>query len=192
MLPAFVSFVRRKVFRLRRDRWNHQYAQGLWDGLAQPDELPRFSIVAGYVSFFKPNRPSILEIGCGTGLFFQRLPANSYSRYFGTDISNVAIAEASQHPTATANFLVADMDQFVPNEPVDLIILNEVLYYSRQPIDTLCRLAQSLGPDGLIIVTMNQHDRAQQLWHNLDTAFTTVAETTVSTTKDTWRCRVMK
>ncbi len=191
MLSALVSFVRRKVLRINRDRWNYQYQRGQWDGLARPDELPRFSIVTGYITFFKPDRPAILEIGCGTGLLFRRLPPGSYSHYTGVDISDAAIAEARQHVTETSTFAVADMDRFVPDEPVDLLILSEVLYYSRYPAETLQRLAQSLRPGGLLIVTMNRHERARQLWQDLDTAFVTLDETTVSNTKDTWICRVM-
>jgi SAM-dependent methyltransferase len=191
MWPDLLSFFRRKVLRIGRDRWNHQYRRGQWDGLAAPDELPRFSIVAGYVTFFKPDRPAILEIGCGTGLLCRRLPPGSYATYLGLDISDAAVAEARQLAPSTARFRVADMDRHTPAEPADLLILSEVLYYSRHPVQTLRQLVRCLNPGGLIIVTMNQHDRARQLWAELDTAFTTLDQTTVTNAKDTWTCRVI-
>jgi SAM-dependent methyltransferase len=191
LFDSLVSFVRRKVLRINRDRWDHQYRHGQWDGLALADELPRFSIVTGYVTFFKPDAPSILEIGCGTGLLAQRLPPGSHGRYTGVDVSAQAIAEARQRNLPGCTFLLADMDSYIPNAPADLLILSEVLYYSRHPLVTLRRLARCLTPGGLLILTMNHHPRADQLWPQLDTAFSTLDQTTVTNAKDTWTCRVM-
>ena len=48
-----------------------EYKSGSWDYLRGPEELPRFSIVAGYCHHFRPNS-AILEIGCGEGILQER------------------------------------------------------------------------------------------------------------------------
>jgi predicted TPR repeat methyltransferase len=185
------SFIRRKILRIGRDRWNHQYERGLWDGLAGLDELARFSVVAGYVRFLKPARPALLEIGCGTGLFQQRLRPGDYGRFVGVDVSDTAIEQARAEAIETCTYAVADMDKFTPDGSFDLLIFNEVLYYSRQPLQTLQRLATHLNPDGLLIVTVNDHKHSDALWAELLTGFRVVDETVVANAKGRWVCRVL-
>lgn len=188
-----VSFVKRKIFRINRDRWNYQYGKGLWDGLKALDELARFSVIVGYVKFLKPGQPAILEIGCGEGLLQQRLQTQNYGRYVGTDISDLAIQKAAADAgDDKCTYLVADMDTYQPDEQFDCIIFNEVIYYSKHPLKTLQRLATYLKPEGLLIVTINDHKHSAELWSAIKDGFLLLDEATTITTKGTCVCKVLK
>ncbi|WP_019987785.1 class I SAM-dependent methyltransferase [Rudanella lutea] len=192
-MNTLISFIKRKVFRINRDRWNYQYGKGLWDGLKALDELARFSVIVGYVKFLKPGQPDILEIGCGEGLLQQRLQSQNYGRYVGTDISDLAIQKAADDAGDTkCTYLVADMDTYKPEGQFDLIIFNEVIYYSKHPLKTLQRLATYLKPDGLLIVTINDHKHSAKLWADIKDGFPLLDETTTLTTKGTCVCKVLR
>jgi len=191
-----VSFIKRKIFRINRDRWNHQYDKGLWDGLKAMDELARFSVIVGYVKFLKPTQngesPDILEIGCGEGLLQQRLQSQNYKRFIGTDISDLAIQKAAADAGDNkCSYLVADMDTYKPDGQFDLIIFNEVIYYSKYPLKTLQRLATYLKPNGLLIVTINDHKHSADLWETIKDGFPLLDEATVITSKGKCVCKVL-
>ena len=191
-MSSVLSFIKRKIFRINRDRWNYQYEKGLWDGLKALDELGRFSVIIGYVKFLKPAQPEILEVGCGEGLLQQRLQTQNYGRFVGIDISDRAIENAHSMADEKCTYLVADMDKFKPEGTFDFIIFNEAIYYSKHPLKTLQRLATFLKPDGLLLVTINNHKHSDELWNAIQPAFQIVDETTVTTSKSTCVCRVLR
>ncbi|TAE29605.1 MAG: class I SAM-dependent methyltransferase [Cytophagales bacterium] len=187
-----ISFFKRKILRINRDRWNHQYGKGLWDGLKAMDELARFSVIVGYVKFLKPGQPDILEIGCGEGLLQQRLQTQNYGRYVGTDISDLAIQKAAQDAgDEKCAYLVADMDTYKPDGQFDMIIFNEVIYYSKHPLKTLQRYSTYLKPEGLLIVTINDHKHSAELWNGIKDGFQLVDEATTITAKSTCVCKIL-
>lgn len=69
--------------------WNAEYEAGRWTYLGQLPELARFSVLIGY--HFKPGG-SILDIGCGEGVLYERMQAHGYSRYVGVDLSRADAA----------------------------------------------------------------------------------------------------
>lgn len=195
-MNKLISFFKRKVLRNNRDRWNHQYGKGLWDGLKALNEVARFSVIVGYVKYLKPYQagqgPEILEIGCGEGLLQQRLQSQNYTRFVGLDISDLAIQKAAADAGDNkCTYLVADMDVYEPTGQFDLIIFNEVIYYSKHPLETLQRLATYLKPDGLLLVTINDHKHSANYWEAIKDGFTLVDETTTITSKGTCICKVL-
>ena len=184
-MNKIVSFIKRKIFRINRDRWNHQYDKGLWDGLKAMDELARFSVIVGYVK--------VLEIGCGEGLLQQRLQSQNYGRFVGTDISDLAIRKATADAGDNkCTYLVADMDTYKPDGQFDLIIFNEVIYYSKYPLKTLQRMATYLKTNGLLIVTINDHKRSTELWEAIKDSFLLLDEATTLTSKGKCVCKVLR
>lgn len=191
-MQSLISFFKRKVLRINRDRWNYQYNKGLWDGLKALDELARFSVIVGYVKYLKPGQPEILEIGCGEGLLQQRLQTQNYGRYVGVDISDAAIGIARSLADEKCEYLVADMDTYTPPGAYDLIIFNEVIYYSKHPLKTLQRLATYLKSDGLLIVTINNHKNSDKLWNSIKDGFQLLDEATTITSKGSCVCKVLR
>ena len=66
------NFIKRKILRLSRDRWNYQYSKALWNGLH--NEHHRFDAVRAMMQDIHA-KPAMLEIGCRNAIFF-----NSFRR----------------------------------------------------------------------------------------------------------------
>jgi 2-polyprenyl-3-methyl-5-hydroxy-6-metoxy-1,4-benzoquinol methylase len=190
------SFFSRKILRTDRSRWNYQYDKGLWAGLENLDELARFSILAGYVQFLKPNNPSILEIGCGEGILAKRIGRQYYGSFLGTDVADAAIERAiSRFGDEKTHFEAVDMNDFETDKQFDLIIFNEAIYYLNPLIDRLVnQYAPMLKPDGLLIVSMNmgRHADGEPKWKQIETAFSVVDSALVETTKNGWKIKVLR
>jgi 2-polyprenyl-3-methyl-5-hydroxy-6-metoxy-1,4-benzoquinol methylase len=108
------------------------------------DELPRYSIIAGYLQYLKPGG-SVLDVGCGEGLLQQRLGLSGYSKYVGIDISETAINEASSRQDEKTSFICADAVTYTPNELFDVIVFNEALYYFDEPLKMVGKYIQYLN-----------------------------------------------
>ena len=109
MINKLVQFFKIKVLRINSDRWDYQYAKGMWDGL-RDQEMERLLVAKDMVERYV-NGGNILEIGCGEGIFFNQIPENIYSFYEGIDISKVAIDKIE--PSFKSLFKVADMEKSV-------------------------------------------------------------------------------
>lgn len=195
-LEGLTSFFQRKVLRTDRSRWNYQYDRGLWDGLENLNELARFSVLAGYVQFMKPDKPAILEIGCGEGIMAQRIGTNHYGSYLGTDVADVAIELAKERfGDVRTHFEAVDMNDFQTDKTFDVIIFNEAIYYLKPMVDKLLmQYVPMLKPDGLLIISMNTgpHADSKSRWTQIEQAFAVVDSSLVETEKNGWRIKVLR
>jgi SAM-dependent methyltransferase len=106
------------------------------------------------------QRPlQVLEAGCGRGLnLLAAAAAQPEIRFFGVDISRVAIEEASQTALSqdlqNLEFQVADLMQpgSLPEVPggYDLILSYGVLHHLKEPAEGLRALRRLLSPQGAI------------------------------------------
>jgi 2-polyprenyl-3-methyl-5-hydroxy-6-metoxy-1,4-benzoquinol methylase len=117
------------------------------------------------------NRPSIMDIGCSGGTLVTAL--HSFSKYFGTDVSTVAVGEAQQMVTETLpdrlsdiKFKAVDLRQFEPASGFDVIVFNEVLYYlnSEQAVAEVRRYAKTLNKNGLIVASMRNDGKSRAIF----------------------------
>jgi 2-polyprenyl-3-methyl-5-hydroxy-6-metoxy-1,4-benzoquinol methylase len=184
--------------------WEAQYAAGRWDFLTQLSELPRYSVLAGYVCHLSRGG-AVLDVGCGQGILLRSLPDAAYSKYVGIDLSASAIAAAQeqrrelQQPEPQQNerstFLSADCESYVPGEKFDVIVFNEVLYYLRDSRQLVERYAQSLRGGGVMLVSMCTAARGSAaILGQLKAHYATVAETLVrdGETRVSWACAVFR
>lgn len=196
LLTGLKSFLSRKVLRTDRSRWNYQYDKGLWNGLENMDELARFSVLAGYVQFLKPNNPSILEVGCGEGILSQRIGRQHYGSFLGTDVANTAIEQAVQRfGDDQTRFEAIDMNVHQPNEKFDVVIFNEAIYYLKPMLDKLIfQYVPMLKPNGLLIISMNtgRHADGDAKWEQIEKAFTVVDSSFIETAKNGWKIKVFR
>jgi 2-polyprenyl-6-hydroxyphenyl methylase/3-demethylubiquinone-9 3-methyltransferase len=163
------DFIKRKILRLSRDRWNHQYRSGQWSGLHGEDD--RFAAVTRMLEQFN-GKPAILEIGCGDAVLFQKLPPTAYSVFDGVDISDVAIQAARRFEKPHVTFTNGDMQVFTPRRQYDFIVFNESLYYARSPAATLKRYIPFLTRKGSFIVTAVANKYTISFWPALSQDFT--------------------
>jgi SAM-dependent methyltransferase len=152
--------------------WTSAYEAGRLDYYGQLDELGRYSVLVGYVGWLaaaRPVGPRVLDVGCGNGLLRERLDGASFSEYVGVDLSGAAVAAARARDHDRSRFVVGDVGSLDEGR-FDVVVLNEVLYYSPDPRAFLERLASLLTPDGLLLVSMWRHPGDRALWRTVDGA----------------------
>lgn len=154
------------------ERWNEGYSTGVLDYFGDLTELPRYSILAGYVSFLG-DEPDLLDVGCGQGLLRARLEGANFRRYVGIDPTASAIEMARHLADERTEFvvgdpLVADLGAF------DMVVCNEVFSMVPDPAVLLDRVAELLRPDGLLLTSVWRHEGDQRLWQMVDSRFDVV------------------
>lgn len=177
-----------------RELLDAEYAAAVWDYLRNVEELPRFSVIAGYCHHFKPGG-NILEIGCGEGLLQERLCSDRYSRFLGVDISENAIARAASKRSEYVEFVVEDASTFRTDHRFDVIVFNESLEYFAQPEQLLRRYEEFLADDGIYIVSVfvgTDNVRHKRIWKTIDSLYPAMARARVSTaSRLTWNIKVL-
>lgn len=143
--------------------WDQEYATGEWSRLGNLDEMSRYALIAGYIRTLGPA-VSVLDVGCGEGHLAGWLPQNGEYRYFGIDLSDVAIQKARVRVRNGARFEVAAATTFQTDERFDIIVFNEVLYYIDRPEQELERYGSLLTPRGLLIISMYRIPGAVNIW----------------------------
>ena len=147
--------------------WEQRYTEGKWDRIRAIDELARYSLIVGYTHFLK-KAASILDVGCGEGILCERLCKSHYSRYVGIDVSTVAIDRACVNSNEKSKFLVQEIEGFRTDETFDVIIFNECLYYTEDPLKTLQYYEGFLARKGLFIISMHKGTETCKIWKQID------------------------
>jgi SAM-dependent methyltransferase len=170
--------------------WDRQYAAGSWEFMAEAGEWMRYSTLIGLLAAHKPGG-SVLDVGCGAGLLFQRYKAYGYTRFVGVDISAAAIARLAAEQDERTRFVCADAEQFVPDGQFDAILFNETLYYLHEPFVSVERYSRFLAPTGILLVsTFAASPRAVAILRGLKRRWRQLDEVTTSRVGKEYRCTV--
>ncbi len=76
---------------------------------------------------------TILDVGCGDGVLYQRFRPIGCERDVGIDMSDVAVSMAAEGARPEAEFVAGDAAVYQPESTFDAIVFNEVLYYFPDP-----------------------------------------------------------
>lgn len=184
--------VRRRVARLRRraraaglelgvlryrsepwtaEAWAHGYGSGQLDYFAGIDELPRYSLLLGYLGFLG-GEPEVLDVGCGPGLLRRRMGGLPVARYVGIDPTPAAIEAAADLADDRTAFVVGDVtDPALDLGRFDVVVCNEVLSVAEDPAAVLDRVAALLRPGGHVLTSTWRHPGDDALVRLLDDRF---------------------
>lgn len=186
------SFIKRKIFRNYKARLDYQYASGRWESLNRLDEMAHHQILAGYVIRFNRNG-AILDLGCGEGVLNDSVQKQNYDYYVGVDLSSDAARIANERRSDDKTFFYqGDMDEYVPPRKFDFIIINEALYFSKDPRKLLNRLNGYLNEGGYLMVSMLTPN-GDYIWEELYKDFDFLDENFVTNIhKITWCCRLLR
>ena len=168
-----------------RDEWEAQYSDGEWARLRNVDELPHYSVIAGYVSHYA-ECGRILDVGCGEGILQEVLGQGRYTRYVGIDLAQDAILKASIKRDSRTMFEQADASLYTPHHEFDVVVFNEVLYYFDTPLDLIGRYAPQLADGGTTIVSMVVDRRSLRIWRMLERTYAPEAEVLVANRTASW------
>jgi len=171
--------------------WEKRYKDGAWDRLRTIEELARYSLIVGYVHYLNKGG-SILDVGCGEGILYERLCKSNYSRYLGIDVSSVAIARACDKSNATNQFLSTRIEDFRTDEKFDIIIFNECLYYMEEPLKTLRHYESFLTKSGVFVISMYKTMGAWKVWKQFGNHYYIRDTVSVRNAKDEcWTIKVL-
>ena len=95
---------------------------------------------------------AVVDLGCGPGeltaTLLQRWPR---ARVIGVDSSPEMVAAAQEHEIeGRLSFVHADVGEWTPDGPIDLIVANAVLHWVPGHVDLLSRFASWLSPGGVL------------------------------------------
>ena len=109
-----------------------------------------------------PPNPNILDLGCGDGLFFDRLSQ------FGGTIEGLESDASLVSPETTERYKIhiGPLDQsFAPNKRYTLILMLDVLEHLQDPKASLKHAVELLEPGGRLVLTVPAF---RCLWTNHD------------------------
>lgn len=102
------------------------------------------------------ERPRVLEAGCGGG-FSATYLRGRFARYLGIDYSERLIAFARQENAGAAvEFVVADITDYAPPEPVDVVFMIGVLHHLPDPAAAVRHMRDWLRPGGWFLANEPQ------------------------------------
>ena len=154
-------------------RWEREYASGGWEWLKGDDERVHNYIIAAYHTRFGPDA-AILDVGCGEGVLQNLLARTGYRHYVGIDLSPTAIERVAARADSRTQFVVGNAETLALEGEFDIVVINEVMYYFRDPIAVLSRL-RAMVPAGVFIISMADVGfratlRIQKIWQDIDAA----------------------
>ena len=101
----------------------------------------------------------IIDLGCGTGELSRVLLEQSPgARVVGVDSSSEMLAQAAARAGPGLAFVRADLSDYAPEGPVDLVISNAALQWVGEHEKLLGRLRSLLAPGGQLAVQMPKND----------------------------------
>jgi 2-polyprenyl-3-methyl-5-hydroxy-6-metoxy-1,4-benzoquinol methylase len=112
----------------------------------------REEIVLGRIRQLLASRSDarILDVGCGSGLFFDPLQAFGHVEGLETDVDAIMRAGRWQRHITHGRL----DSSFAPARPFDLVLLLDVLEHVERPDAVLRRASEILRPGGSVLVTV--------------------------------------
>jgi trans-aconitate 2-methyltransferase len=112
------------------------------------DERSRpFGDLLARVGAEAPRR--VVDLGCGPGQLTAGLAARwPQATILGVDSSPAMIDAAHEHATPNVRFEVADLRDWRPTEPADVVVSNATLQWVPDHLELLSRLVEAVAPDG--------------------------------------------
>lgn len=141
--------------------WDEEYRGGRWDFLRDLPESGRYGIIGMWLSL-NDALGSVLDIGCGEGLLYERLKPMGIRRYVGVDLAPAALEFADIDP-AVASLRAGDMHTFTPEEgeTFSAVVFNEVLHFARDPAAVVSRFVPFLDENGVMAISMYSPKRLE-------------------------------
>jgi trans-aconitate 2-methyltransferase len=106
---------------------------------------------------------TIVDLGCGTGNVMRLLAGRwPQARIVGVDSSPAMLREAraATHDDPRCTFVTADLAQWQPDAPVNLVYSNAALHWLPDHAALFARVAAMVAPGGVLAVQMPDNFRA--------------------------------
>ncbi len=124
--------------------------RGAWQRLRTEQEAVRYRSVRTVVEAYGADG-FVLDVGCSQGILQEGL---RYARYLGVDSFPGAIELAQVREDDRTRFRLADATTFRPDQPPDVVVLNEVVYYLPDPEGVIRHYGDLLAAGGVVVVSV--------------------------------------
>jgi 2-polyprenyl-6-hydroxyphenyl methylase/3-demethylubiquinone-9 3-methyltransferase len=158
---------------IKRRLWNKEFQEGHWDFIDHTQGDVVYDVVGRYC-----RKGRILDLGCGSGNTGCELDVDLYATYVGVDVSDVALEKAVSRSRKAGRqnrnrYVRGDIVDYVPEGKFDVILFRESIYYVQRSkiAPLLIRYAESLAPEGVIIVRWHDHKVALEFLEMLGLNF---------------------
>jgi len=169
-----------------------EYRSGNWAHFHKLPELPRQSVVVGYVSQLHKN-PAILDLGCGSGRLAQLFQPHATRRYLGVDLSSEGVRLARELGLKGCEFAEGNFESWTPAEKFDVIIFSECIGYARDPGALVARYLPWLAPGGTVVISHFRYGHWQAHWKRVYQHVQPFEAATVANEQgQTWDVRLLR
>jgi SAM-dependent methyltransferase len=169
-----------------------EYRSGAWDHFHQLPELPRQSVIVGYVAALHKN-PAILDLGCGSGRLAQLFQPHPFCRYLGVDLSPEGIRMARTLGLGRCEFREGNFETWRPAEPFDVIIFSECIGYAHDPGALVAAFLPWLAPGGTVVISHFRFGHWEAHWRRVLRHLQVFEATTVANDRgQTWDIRLLR
>jgi trans-aconitate methyltransferase len=146
-----------------RVEWEAEYQRGLWSRLQGSQEYARYRLVSGFI---QPDAKPIklLDVGCGEGVILKHLDLGRIEQYTGVDLAQAALDQITPKRPQDRH-VRSSVEDYMPADKWDVILFNEVLYYTSDPVSQLKRFEGSLTAGGCFVISMYRK-RNPLSWNN--------------------------
>jgi len=171
---------------------DQEYRSGAWAHFHQLPELPRQSVIVGYVAQLHAN-PAILDLGCGSGRLAQLFQPHPFRRYLGVDLSAEGIRLARGLNLRGCEFAEGDFETWAPAEQFDVVIFSECIGYAHDPGALVARFLPFLAPQGTIVISHFRFGHWTAHWRRVHQHVQEFEATTVANARgQTWDIRLLR
>lgn len=132
--------------------WEQEYQKGDWNRLHGDDEFVRYQVLASYVHRMQSGI-SLFDVGCGEGVLLRHLNLDFVASYTGLDIAQTALDRIGPRRRCD-RYICSTLEHYLPDEKWDVILFNEVLYYTADPVAQLRKFEQSLKERGVFLISI--------------------------------------
>lgn len=142
--------------RVKEVVWDKEFAGGKWNFIDNTATDCVYPFLERHA-----RKGDILDLGCGPGNTANELVDSAYQTYLGVDISQEALAKATQRTAANGRahknrFAKGDFLKYEPDKLFDVVLFRESMYHiplgKIKPV--LSHYAQYLKEDGVFVVRM--------------------------------------
>ena len=130
------------------------YSQNLNDLSIKPDDCYYRQVRYEMIDFIPKATNKILDVGCGEGLFGNRLKQKLNSEVWGIELDNNAATAANEK---IDKVLVGDVFHLIydlPNMYFDCIVFNDILEHLTDPFTLLLKIKNKLTTNGVIVCSI--------------------------------------
>jgi trans-aconitate methyltransferase len=170
-------------------KWDLKYREEKYD-LSGRNEDGRYGALLQILRRYDCG--TMLDLGCGDGLLWQKYRPLSDCELIGIDYSPAAVAKANALNIPHCRFDCGDYRTFRPDQPISVVIFNESLYYIDDFLTALRKSNEWLNEGGVVVISMFDTLVTRRIWKKILHEYVSLQAVTIKDheSRRSWTIRV--